>query len=120
VRRRSTATIVAAFLLLPIVSASGLVSVAQSALATSCCAATDYSCAGFRAPDDCCKKMGHSAGAPVAASVERSAHLAPAESAIVVVQPSGDPALTSFGTIATPAGTRLHDPPHLHTFPLLI
>jgi len=120
VRRRSTGTIVAAFLLLPIVSASGLVSVAQSALATSCCAATDYSCAGLRAPDDCCKKMGHSAGAPAATSVERAAHVTPAESAVVVVQSSAEPALRSFGRIATRAGARFHDPPHLHSFPLLI
>jgi uncharacterized protein YfaQ (DUF2300 family) len=120
VHRRTTPLFVAALLLLPIVAGSGLMSVVQAALATSCCAATDYTCAGLRAPDDCCKKMGHTAGAATAATIERAAHAAQAQPVIFVASPLSAPVPASFDTISAPAGPRLHDPPHLHTFALLI
>jgi len=120
VHRRSIPAVAVILLLLPIVAASGLMSVVEAALATSCCAATDYTCAGLRAPDDCCKKMGHTAGAATAATIERAAHAALLQPVILVAPPLHAPMPASFEMISAPAGPRLHDPPHLHTFALLI
>jgi hypothetical protein len=112
--------VVVALLLLPIVAGNGIVSVVEAALATSCCAATDYRCAGLRSPHDCCKHMGHTVGASTTGTIERGTHALPSATAVAVVQPANAPASVSRRPVASRTAARLHDPPHLHTFALLI
>jgi hypothetical protein len=91
----------------------------QSALtAMACCAKTNYQCAGLSRADDCCQRMGHTAGPTVGTLSSASPLLAPAAaiiSAFIVELPSAPAPL-----IPGPAFKRPHDPPHLHPFSLLI
>lgn len=117
---RTRSVIVAAWLVLPIIGASGIVSVVEAALATRCCAATDYTCAGLRAPDDCCKHMRHIVGAATSATIERIAHMSQPFVTVAIAPPARALATVSSQPIPSPTAKRLHDPPHLHAFALLI
>lgn len=91
---------------------------AGAAAAMACCAKTDYSCAGFSAPDTCCQRMHHAAAHPTPST------------AAAAPNPAGSSAIAAFSAPILVDGVssavtrlefkRLHDPPHLHTFPLLI
>ena len=89
-----------------------------AAAAMACGLKTNYACAGLSAPDDCCKHMGHTSEASAAGTLLTPLAVGPAVQPIArevvpeVDLPSGDPVDGAF--------TRPHDPPHLHTFSLLI
>ena len=102
--------------------ASGATTLAElrdSAQAMACCAKTDYACARMQAPDDCCRNMGHAAAHQVPATSERHA-----PSAVPIALPINVAAEVAASSRTTPpstsAFTRPHDPPHLHSFALLI
>ena len=106
-------------LALPIAWTSGdLAAFGASTTAMACCASTDYSCAGMRTPDDCCKTIQHGHGALPSSTVagERGSVAPPAMTPPVLI------AVTTIASAAAIARTitRPHDPPHLHTFTLLI
>src|SRR5690348_3906950 len=95
-------------------SVSGLDALRSSMSAMACCAKTHNECAGLRAPDDCCRSMGHAlAPSPsVAPSPRDDASLvvvaiAPAAEPNAVIAPLEPP-------LVEPAVKRPHDPPHLH------
>src|ERR1700736_4081869 len=50
-----------ALLVISSVATNAFAHLQSSAKAMACCAKTHGQCAGFRAPDDCCQHMGHSA-----------------------------------------------------------
>ena len=89
-----------------------------SATAMACCRKTNYRCAGLSPPDDCCQQMGHVARTPGAATV--------ASAPLLCALPLAAPAFSAEPTSAFPAlrigfaFKRPHDPPHLHTYSLLI
>jgi hypothetical protein len=96
---------------------SDLVAAYFSMSAVSCCAKTHNECAGFSAPDDCCKGMGQGVAASTStAPAARATHAA--------VMPAILPVAASPAVIAAawtaPTFKRPHDPPHLHPVPLLI
>jgi hypothetical protein len=84
----------------------------------TCCAKTDYSCAGMRAPDDCCRSMGHAAAHQVPATIEKHQ---PLPTATAIPADRSLQVYVSFARVGsvTPF-TRPHDPPHLHPFALLL
>jgi hypothetical protein len=101
-------------------AANDLASMRASARAHACCAKTRFACAGRKSVDHCCRTMRHTAAqlAPAAmGSVD-----APEVGATPAVVHIDIPALAiaSFHSIDTHAFKRPHDPPHLHTFTLLI
>jgi hypothetical protein len=100
------------------VAADALADLRSSATAMACCAKTNNQCAGLRAPDDCCKHMGHTSG-PSAVGTLASSHpfVATAVTNIVSFIAAVRPVSASM-----PHGAfkRPHDPPHLHPFSLLI
>jgi hypothetical protein len=116
-RSRYFAAVAAAALM----ALAGPMSIVASARAHGCCARTNYACAGLRTPDDCCKSMGHSAGAAPAGLLPR-----PEQPVVPVASIPIDitfPALADVNrasTTTSPIAKRLYDPPHLHTFVLLI
>jgi hypothetical protein len=107
------------FLLAGSLAANRLADLRSSATAMACCLKANNQCAGLSAPDDCCKRMGHTASATVAGTLPTA-------------QPVGVPAiaiapLSTFDASFGPASTnsdfafkRPHDPPHLHPYSLLI
>jgi hypothetical protein len=104
--------------LLAVGSASiDLAELRDGAAAMACCAKTDYSCAGMRAPDDCCRSMGHAAAHQTPATIEKHQPLP----MVTAMQALGPQVFASIARVAPiTAFTRPHDPPHLHPFALLI
>jgi hypothetical protein len=94
-------------------------SMTSSATAMACCAKTDYSCAGLSAPDTCCQRMHHAAAhsTPSTAAAAQGIDGAPA---IVALPPTNVARSTSAWELLRVEFTRPHDPPHLHTYSLLI
>jgi hypothetical protein len=88
-----------------------------SLAAMSCCAKTNYKCAGLSAPDDCCQHMGHGAQGAAAGTISNALLLQPAVT--VVLRPHADTTSTRQPLDAS-TFTRPHDPPHLHSYSLLI
>lgn len=87
--------------------------------AMACCAKTHNRCAGLRTPDSCCQRMGHTAIHNVAGTIAKAQLSAPTMMAAVPVFV----ATVASGGVEPHAGlafTRPHDPPHLHSFILLI
>jgi hypothetical protein len=90
----------------------------DGAAAMACCAKTDYSCAGMRAPDDCCRSMGHAASHQTPATIEKHQ---PLPTVTAILADLGPQVFVSLARVAPiTAFTRPHDPPHLHPFALLI
>jgi len=88
--------------------------------AMACCAKTDYTCAGMRAPDDCCRNMGHASAHQVPGTVSNQ-HPMPAPTAISVnIGVDMLASIARMAPVVAPAFTRPHDPPHLHSFAILI
>ena len=94
-------------------------SMTSAAAAMACCAKTDYSCAGLSAPDTCCRRMHHAAShsTPSTAAATQGIDGAPA---IVALPPANVVRSTSASELIQVEFTRPHDPPHLHTYSLLI
>ena len=86
------------------------------ARAMACCTHR-HDCGGnLRAPDTCCESMGHTAPAK-AGTIDQSPSV-DALTPVAVVEP---PPIDEPSVIAGDrALVRAHDPPHLHTFALLI
>ena len=98
---------------------SPLAALRDSAAAMACCAKTDYTCAGLSAPDDCCQHMGHAAHGVTPGTVSSARDLLVPFIAIVpsfAAEPAA--ACDPLRTVST--FTRPHDPPHLHSYSLLI
>jgi hypothetical protein len=116
---RSRAILVTLAVLAASLSASAFTEFRDANAAMRCCAKTQYACAGVGTPDDCCRKMHHTSSR-VGPSIVR-ASLVAQDAAFVA------PGLTpSFAIVArdqyrvASSAARPHDPPHLHTFSLLI
>lgn len=122
VRSRVRRFVVANSVLLIVASmaASPVADLLASAAAMACCAKTDYSCAGISGPDDCCQHMGHTAHgvAPGTCSSARSADTPTAAIVPAFSTDAAAPASTPFNSVSP--FTRPHDPPHLHSYSLLI
>ncbi len=84
----------------------------------ACCAKTDYSCAGLSAPDTCCQRMQHAASHPTPSIAAGQGIDGPP--AIVALPPALVARSTSAWELARAEFKRPHDPPHLHTYSLLI
>lgn len=101
------------------VAASAFADLRSSATAMACCVKTHNQCAGLSTPDDCCHRMGHTVIHNVAGVAAKA-------------QPSGLTKMAAVpGVVAVIASPRIepnadlvfkrpHDPPHLHSFSLLI
>jgi hypothetical protein len=102
-----------------VVLLAGLTNVVTLAREAACCAKTDYTCAGMQTPDDCCRSMGHTAGLAPAATTNASAPVVvPATAQPLIAAPTATVRVCApFEELVT---IRPHDPPHLHTFALLI
>jgi hypothetical protein len=85
----------------------------------ACCAKTDYTCARMSGPDDCCQHMGH---VVPAAPAGLGATFRLAQPAVAIVAPAViEAALSRVDSLnVVSAYKRPHDPPHLHTYSLLI
>jgi hypothetical protein len=101
------------------VSTSAFVEFGNANAAMHCCAKTQYACAGVGTPDDCCRKMHHRSSRATPSIVRQSTvgH----DAAILA------PPLTPFFAVVVRERFQAafdwnhpHDPPHLHTFSLLI
>jgi hypothetical protein len=106
-------------LLLVAAAANDLAAMRASARAHACCAKTRHACAGLKSPDDCCKRMGHTA-VPAPATA-RSIDVVDAL-AIVSIVDHNTLVTTAhpFAEVPVDSFKHPHDPPHLHTFSLLI
>jgi hypothetical protein len=94
-------------------------SMTGAAAAMACCAKTDYSCAGFSAPDSCCQRMHHAASHPTPSTVGAAQGI-DGPPAIAALQPELVVRTPSTCEIVRVEFKRPHDPPHLHTYSLLI
>jgi hypothetical protein len=106
-------------LLIALASVAGapIAELQASAAAMDCCAKTNYDCAGLSAPDDCCQRMGRATHA-IAGTVQ-----ADRDTLIILSSVAALPrldAVTRPRDAARSAFVRPHDPPHLHSFSLLI
>jgi hypothetical protein len=87
--------------------------------AMACCAKAHNECAGFSAPDDCCKGMGHGVSAAAATMPTACAnHVAVTLAILPTIETPAAIAVAAMWT--APTFKRPHDPPHLHPVPLLI
>lgn len=91
-----------------------------SAAAMACCAKADYSCARLQTPDDCCRHGGRGMGPQVPGTAAKT--LSPEAPTVNVLPAQAQPRafLTSVRSLLDTEFKRPHDPPHLHTFSLLI
>jgi hypothetical protein len=121
VRRRGGTILVLTRVLFVIaaVAASTLADLRASSAAMACCAQMDYSCTGMSAPDDCCQRMTHTPARAAAGTL--SSAIQPGPPAAVVV-PSFVADLNPGANFPLLAELlpRPHDPPHLHSYSLLI
>jgi hypothetical protein len=100
------------------IAVSSFADLKAAATAMDCCRKTNYACAGLSAPDDCCQHMGHTREASLAGLLVTPPAVGPA---VQPFAPEFVPDLTHRGKRRMDgAFTRPHDPPHLHTFSLLI
>ncbi len=86
------------------------------ARAMACCAHRQDCGGNLRAPDRCCEGMGHGAAVKTGTIVQATLHAGLVATGFVVPVPFVQDASTSHRSRVA----RLHDPPHLHTFALLI
>src|SRR5262249_273867 len=113
-RARSRSFLVVAVAVVLFGSAADLLA---SAATMACCEKTDFTCAGMRTPDDCCRSMKHAGRNDFAAT--RSVPAMDAHHAAVLPdRPGVDPIVVDEAFVK--AFKRPHDPPHLHAFNLLI
>jgi hypothetical protein len=117
-RRTHLRVIVKTVVVVASIAVSSFADLKAAATAMDCCLKTNYACAGLSAPDDCCQQMGHTREATAAGTLVTVPAVGPAlqPSALEVVPD----VKVSFRNPVDGAFTRPHDPPHLHTFSLLI
>jgi hypothetical protein len=116
VRRLSTVVRCAAAVILLAIAWIDGAGLEFQARAMVCCAHRHDCGGGVSAPDKCCERMGHAAPAKSGTIVQRSHVGALVPIAFAVPGP-----IVELAAIAHRLGfTRPHDPPHLHTFALLI
>jgi hypothetical protein len=101
------------------VAASSLADLRSSATANACCVKANYQCAGLSEPDDCCKRMGHTAAAGVAGTLSAAQPLVLPATIVATFLPI-DVRAARDSSRPDCAFKRPHDPPHLHPFSLLI
>jgi hypothetical protein len=118
-QRRSRLRVIAGtMMVVASVAVSSFADLRAAATAMDCCLKTAYACGGFSAPDDCCKRMGHTREATAAGTLVTALSVGPAVQAI---GPEIVPALDlPSRDLVDAVFKRPHDPPHLHTFSLLI
>jgi hypothetical protein len=87
--------------------------------AMACCAKAHNECAGFSAPDDCCKGMGRGVSA-TSATTPSTNHSRVVVSFAILPTPTGSAGITAVSVYPASTFKRPHDPPHLHPAPLLI
>jgi hypothetical protein len=121
-QRRMKRFLVAGSLLLVVLSLAvgPMAGLRDSAAAMACCAKTDYTCAGMSGPDDCCQHMGHAAHGVTPGTVSSARGLF---ITTVAIDSSFDASIAAHVSNllgAVSAFTRPHDPPHLHSYSLLI
>jgi hypothetical protein len=115
---RSRAVLLTLAVLAASVSSSALAEFSDANATMKCCAKTQYACAGVGSPDDCCRKMHHRSSG-VSPSIVRTSTVGHDAAATA---PSQAPrfALVVRHQLPATSDCRPHDPPHLHTFSLLI
>jgi hypothetical protein len=92
-----------------------------SMLAMACCAKTHGECAGVKGPDDCCRGMGHVSADPAKTTPPNRPTVDTLSACAVLPQPALAAAAIGWSSASDAvAFKRPHDPPHLHTFALLI
>jgi hypothetical protein len=117
---RHFSRIVVLLLLMPLASAANdLAAMGASSRAHACCAKTRYACAGLKSADDCCKRMGHAAP-PAPATTTKAQSLDTDTTGVIVGVQSHVLAQAPARRSSNDSFKRPHDPPHLHTFTLLI
>jgi len=98
-------------------AANVLADLTSASKAMACCAKTNGACAKLRAPDDCCRQMGHVSGSTaVATASSAGSHLA---TLTAVDRPVVLNHAASVPSHLAPS-KRPYDPPHLHRYNLLI
>jgi hypothetical protein len=90
----------------------------QTHAAARACCAKKYRCAGSQRPDDCCKRMKDATERPAVATVTPQ-RPAPAPQFVAVDRPRVF-IVAAAESLHQYAVARLHDPPYLHAFSLLI
>jgi hypothetical protein len=101
-------------------AANEIADLTAAAAAMSCCAATDYACAGPQTPDDCCQTMGHATTHSASATIAKAQLPASGVTAANLRAGTSPVGLATRRHVVSIDGKRPHDPPHLHTFSLLI
>jgi hypothetical protein len=91
----------------------------SSTAARACCAKTHNQCAGLSTPDDCCKRMGHTTAGSLAGTLSAAQPLVVAATGVVAWLPATLTTVQGSSNVGF-AFKRPHDPPHLHSFSLLI
>ena len=91
-----------------------------SITAMACCAKTKGDCAGVKTPDDCCRGMGHVVSGPTGSTPQRQATLDSPSLHALLVSTIIDAGVGCTPVVVSVDFKRPHDPPHLHTFALLI
>ena len=103
-----------------LVAASAFADLRSAATVMACCAKTNYQCAGLSGPDDCCQGMGHVVHRATPGRLDTPDPVVSAAASLVspfIVERVEVPGLLRPSDMAF---TRPHDPPHLHSFSLLI
>lgn len=120
-QRRLLRTRVTLALIVGLAVAAGDVAGARGSMtAMACCAKTHGDCAGVKAPDDCCRGMGHVVAGPTSNTPPTQPRLDyPVLHAILAWTTIHSPAASAPLFVAVNF-KRPHDPPHLHAFALLI
>jgi hypothetical protein len=116
---RSRTLLVTLAVLAASLSMSAFAEFGDANAAMHCCAKTQYACAGVGTPDDCCRKMHHRSSRATPSIVRTS----PIGHDAAILAP---PPVASVSVVvrdqhrAASDWNHPHDPPHLHTFSLLI
>ena len=91
----------------------------DAAFVMECCATARYECAGIGTPDDCCRRMHHTSGPASPSNIRSSNHAHNLPTVVPATEVVATAAVTD-GPLSASDFKRPHDPPHLHTFSLLI
>ena len=115
-------TAVLAFVVATSVAAAASADLRAAMTAMACCVKADYRCAIVGGPDDCCQHMGHTAqGATLAPPSHTTTNVVGPVLVATLARLDHSPSLNWHDTLASASALkRPHDPPHLHTFSLLI
>jgi hypothetical protein len=120
VGRRFSAPLAAVLILSVAWASDEMADLRSAAEAMDCCAKTSYECAGFRTPDDCCNQMHQGTSGTVPSTVAAAPN--PLDASMTAAPDAAVSLPTRIRRVEAAAldFIRPHDPPHLHTFSLLI